>query len=83
MSVNDSSRIFLVQKFVCAKCGTLLNIHSQSGEAEPYATKEPTGADKVSSVVGVWPCQKCYAPVERVRAAIAAIIDVAGKEGHA
>lgn len=65
------TRQFLIQKFICSKCGELLELDpSATPHWGPYADSEPTGASKVESVIMVHPCTctlKAGADLEAVR----------------
>jgi hypothetical protein len=64
------SREFLVTKFVCAKCGTNLNLsYDVPRGAGGYSEGEPTGALMVCTVVPVEPCKKCAEPMEDLKRA--------------
>lgn len=77
----DSSRRFLLQKFVCYECGSVLTISKKTERyiEDTFCTGEPTGADMVESVVMVRPCKKCLEPSRAVIAAINTILNI-GKE---
>jgi hypothetical protein len=73
------SRHFLITKFVCAKCGALLNLASETPKfCGRYAEGEPTGAQMVEQFVAVEPCAPCAAPLEIVRDALRALQTVGG-----
>lgn len=63
------SREFLVTKFACAACGSLLTIEYAKPSCS-YAEGEPTGAAMVEQTVLVKPCKECMRPVEEVKRAL-------------
>ena len=68
------TREYLLTKFVCAKCGSNLEItHDTPGASGKYATGEPTGASVVNQLVAVKPCQPCAEPLARLRNALKVI----------
>ena len=64
-------REFLISKFVCVKCGGLLELdYAPTPTLSQYAAGEPTGAAMVQTCIAVYPCQKCMAPLTEMRAAV-------------
>ena len=63
-------REFLVTKFVCATCGSNLQLTYDAPKcAGQHANGEPSGAYMVQQLVAVEPCCKCMAPLEQMRTA--------------
>jgi hypothetical protein len=52
------TREFLVTKFACSDCRSVLEIEYAGHGTVPYAQNEPTGASMVEHLVLVTPC-KC------------------------
>lgn len=76
--LDDCTREYLVTKFVCAECGRALKLsYVRAAASVPYVSGEPTGADKVENAVRIYPCDTCMAPVNKVKAALAALSEVA------
>jgi hypothetical protein len=74
------SREFLVTKFVCAVCGTNLNItYDMPTRASNYAHGEPTGANMVEQRVAVEPCKHCEAPLQQIRSALGVLAKQGGR----
>lgn len=68
------SREFLVTKFVCATCGTNLNLsYEKPKSAGQYVKGEPTGADMVQNLIAIEPCKTCLHPLEVMKAALKGI----------
>lgn len=67
-------RQFLVSKFACSECGTLLSI--ESGKSSNYAEGQPTGSEMVESVVLVEPCSTCLRPMREMKEAVKTLIGV-------
>ena len=64
-------RQFLITKFVCAKCGSMLELtYDIPKSAGKYAHGEPTGADMVKQYVAIEPCHQCFAPLAEMKAAV-------------
>lgn len=81
MKAVDSDREFLITKLVCAQCGRILKLSYPEGRKSiPSVDGEPTGSDKVEMAVHVWPCETCYAPVERVKFALSELVGIAMPE---
>lgn len=63
-------REFLVTKFVCAACGSNLQLACGAPpSAGRHAEGEPTGAAMVQQVVAVMPCDCTTRPLEEMRQA--------------
>lgn len=72
-------REFLVTKMVCAKCGGNLQLTYATPQGSGlYAAGEPTGAVMVQQLVAVEPCETCMRPLTTTRAAMRALLAVAG-----
>ena len=74
-------RQFLVTKFVCHECRSLLEVdYVPPGKGIiDYADGEPTGASRVELVVAVMPCSKCSEPSNRVMKAVKDLVEAASK----
>lgn len=73
-------RQFLLTKFVCATCGTPLEVtRNIPTDAGGYVEGEPTGAAKVEQLVAVVPCRSCAEPAEKLANAVATLLDAARK----
>ena len=63
-------REFLITKFVCAKCGTNLQLsYDRPKSAGGYIDGEPTGAAMVQSLIAIEPCDVCMEPLEAMKKA--------------
>ena len=62
-------RHFLVTKFVCAKCGGLLEVSYDQPSKKPMwgVRGEPTGAEMVEQYIFIKPCEECLKPLEDVK----------------
>lgn len=68
---EDGMRQFLITKFVCANCGSTLELTYDTPKgAGRYAEGEPTGADMVQRCVAISPCRQCFAPLAEMKAAV-------------
>ena len=72
-------RTHLVTKFCCAGCGNLLSADYKTASSSPYSAGEPTGADMVQVVVSIAPCPRCFEPVNKMKVAVRAFLEAAGK----
>lgn len=74
-------RQFLVTKFVCHECRSILEVdYIQPGKGGiDYADGEPTGAHRVELAVAVRPCSKCAEPSNRVMQAVKDLIEAAAR----
>lgn len=72
-------REFLVMKFACQACGSKLSLsYDKPKPGRGYSEGEPTGAAMVEQCVVVEPCKKCFEPMEKLKHAIATMIQAAG-----
>lgn len=63
-------REYLITKFVCAKCGTNLQLsYDVPKGAGRYSNGEPTGAAMVEKLVAIEPCEVCMEPLEAMKKA--------------
>ena len=63
-------REFLVTKFVCAKCGTNLQLtYDMPKVGSFHSDGEPTGAFMVENRIALEPCENCMKPLEDIKAA--------------
>lgn len=77
---KNAYRQFLVTKFVCADCGSLLNLsyNAPTGPLGDYADGEPTGGHMVQQKVAVEPCRKCAEPMEDAEKMAKILVRLAG-----
>jgi hypothetical protein len=63
-------REFLITKFVCAKCGTNLQLsYDKPKSAGSYIDGEPTGAAMVQNLIAIEPCDVSMEPLEAMKKA--------------
>ena len=72
--MDDCVRTHLVTKFKCTKCGTMLKLSYKKQNGSNYTDGEPTGAAMVGMVVGVHPCEGCFAAAEKLKKAVAVLV---------
>lgn len=74
-------REFLITKFVCAKCGDVLEIErAPTTERARHCDGEPTGAAMVASTIVIEPCKRCAEPFEAMRRAAATLFGAVSTE---
>lgn len=69
-------RGFFVTNFICASCGTPLELTGKKPKKEGYVTDNITGADKVHNTIYVEPCRECMKPAEDAKKAIKTLMEI-------
>lgn len=68
-------REFLVTKFVCAACGSNLELATEMPKTSRYSEGQPSGAFMLEQLVSVKPCQKCMKPLDGMRQAMKTLME--------
>ena len=65
-------REFLITKFVCADCGSNLELSTEKPKvyASKYSDGEPSGAYMLQQLVPLHPCHVCMKPLLAMREAL-------------
>jgi len=64
-------REFLITKFVCAKCGTNLQLTYNTPKVGSFHSEgEPTGALMVENRIALEPCETCMKPLEEMKSVV-------------
>ena len=69
-------RKFLVTKFACAKCNTVLEIaDSPMPKWTPHDEGQPSGVDMHENPILLEPCPKCMRPLDGMRQAMKTLME--------
>lgn len=75
---DNSSRDRVMLTFCCANCGEVLRVRYRETKHQPHESGDPTGMMMVKVVNEVFPCHKCYKPMEDVKEALATLARIGG-----
>jgi hypothetical protein len=72
-------REFLLTKFVCAQCGSNLEISSERPKlgSGRHSHGEPTGSDMLEQLVPINPCRSCMEPLAKMQDAANVLLSFA------
>jgi len=76
---HDHTRFNLVTRFKCAQCGEMLKLTNKEQTGYDLTPDEPTGMEMVGVTIGVYPCEKCLAPLGEMKRAVRILLDVKEK----